>query len=303
VYIQLKEQVKHLIAAGKLRTGEVLPSGRALADNLHITRSTVLRAYQELEAEGFICSQHGKGVFVRGIPPCFPEQTDHEALLNQIDSLLTAARLRSIPLETIISLICKRFDEYPQGIAAGTNGVIFVECHDQPLRDYQEKLQEALCIDIEACLLADLWRPGTREKIDAAKPLVVTTFFHLREVQAALPDSFVFAINVEPHLTALTRLKSLPAAARIGVVCNPRETAEEMLDSLTKAGVRNLVGSATPEDPAELAGLAGKCTHFLVTSECAAAIDRLGARKPEILWFANRLDEASVSLLKKILKA
>ena len=64
IYEQIVERIKRHIAAGELRTGDMLPSIRALAKDLRISVITTKRAYEELEREGFIYTVAGKGCFV-----------------------------------------------------------------------------------------------------------------------------------------------------------------------------------------------------------------------------------------------
>lgn len=64
IYDQIYAQIKALILAGKLQPGEALPSIRALAKDLRISVITTKRAYDELEAEGFLYTVAGKGCFV-----------------------------------------------------------------------------------------------------------------------------------------------------------------------------------------------------------------------------------------------
>lgn len=66
IYEQIARQVKAAIMAGQLSEGEMLPSIRALANDLHISVITTKRAYAELEAAGFIDTVQGKGSFVAG---------------------------------------------------------------------------------------------------------------------------------------------------------------------------------------------------------------------------------------------
>ena len=63
-YLQIKEQIVALIRAGKLKPGERLPSSRQLSRQLDIARKTVLSAYLELSAEGWIDSRPGSRTFV-----------------------------------------------------------------------------------------------------------------------------------------------------------------------------------------------------------------------------------------------
>ena len=64
IYDQIYSQIKAQIIAGKLSPGEALPSIRALAKDLRISVITTKRAYDELEADGFLYPVAGKGCFV-----------------------------------------------------------------------------------------------------------------------------------------------------------------------------------------------------------------------------------------------
>ena len=66
IYEQIKDGLRKLIVTGALRTGEKLPSVRALATQLSINPNTIQRAYNELENEGYIYSVPGKGSFAAG---------------------------------------------------------------------------------------------------------------------------------------------------------------------------------------------------------------------------------------------
>lgn len=64
IYAQIVEQIKSQIAAGQLTPGDQLPTIRQLATDLRINFNTVVRAYLELEREGLISTQRGRGTFV-----------------------------------------------------------------------------------------------------------------------------------------------------------------------------------------------------------------------------------------------
>lgn len=74
VFRQIAAVVVDDIARGRLRSGERLPSSRALATQLGVNRNTVIAAYDELRAQGWIDSEPARGTFVvpRGRPaPAF----------------------------------------------------------------------------------------------------------------------------------------------------------------------------------------------------------------------------------------
>ena len=64
IYDQIASQIKEQIISGALVPGEALPSSRALAKDLKISVITTKRAYDELEAGGFLYTVAGKGCFV-----------------------------------------------------------------------------------------------------------------------------------------------------------------------------------------------------------------------------------------------
>src|SRR5215468_128086 len=68
IYLQIMEQIKRRIAVGDWNEGHTLPSIRQLAADLQISVITVKRAYLELEREGVIVTQQGRGSRVASDP-------------------------------------------------------------------------------------------------------------------------------------------------------------------------------------------------------------------------------------------
>ena len=68
MYLQIMEQVKQRILVGDWTAGQAIPSIRQLAVNLNVSVITVKRAYLELEREGVIVTQQGKGSHVAPNP-------------------------------------------------------------------------------------------------------------------------------------------------------------------------------------------------------------------------------------------
>jgi len=65
IYVQLMQQIKYEIESGTLNPGDQLPSIRNVAKDLFINPNTVVKVYKELEHEGIIELQQGKGAFVK----------------------------------------------------------------------------------------------------------------------------------------------------------------------------------------------------------------------------------------------
>jgi GntR family transcriptional regulator/MocR family aminotransferase len=64
LYVQIYDQVRELILTGRLGAGTRLPSTRALASELGVSRTTTLSAYDQLASEGYIDGQLGSGAYV-----------------------------------------------------------------------------------------------------------------------------------------------------------------------------------------------------------------------------------------------
>jgi GntR family transcriptional regulator len=64
LYQQIMDQIRQKIAVEEWKAGDEIPSIRQLAVDLRVSVITVKRAYLELEREGLIITQHGKGSFV-----------------------------------------------------------------------------------------------------------------------------------------------------------------------------------------------------------------------------------------------
>ena len=108
VYLQILNQVKYLVAAGRLASGEELPSVRALAEQLVINPNTVARAYLELERAGVVVKRHGSGTYVseEGSPLARKERL--KILTQRADALLAEAQHMDVALDEILTLIKDR---------------------------------------------------------------------------------------------------------------------------------------------------------------------------------------------------
>jgi GntR family transcriptional regulator/MocR family aminotransferase len=69
LYQQLYAHLRVAILSGELKRGTKLPSARALAVELNVSRNTILNAYRQLTAEGYLESAEGSGTFVAGVLP------------------------------------------------------------------------------------------------------------------------------------------------------------------------------------------------------------------------------------------
>lgn len=108
IYLQILNQVKYLIASGRLASGEQLPPVRRLAEQLVVNPNTVARAYRELETAGLIVTRRGAGVYVaEGGSPLTPQE-QRRILSERIDLLLAEARQMDIDFDELVKLLKQR---------------------------------------------------------------------------------------------------------------------------------------------------------------------------------------------------
>lgn len=110
IYLQIVNQVKYLVAAGRLAPGEEIPPIRVLAQQLVINPNTVAKAYHELEREGVVVKRHGSGTYVSDSGSPLARRQRLKILTARIDALLAEARHMDVPLDEIIELIRERHE-------------------------------------------------------------------------------------------------------------------------------------------------------------------------------------------------
>lgn len=108
IYLQIVNQIKYLVASGRLAAGEELPAIRVLAEQLLVNPNTVARAYRELETAGIVEKRRTAGTYVsdQGSPLARRERL--KILTGRIDGLLAEAQHMDVTLEDIVKLVQQR---------------------------------------------------------------------------------------------------------------------------------------------------------------------------------------------------
>ena len=109
IYQQIVNQVKYLVASGRLAPGEEIPPIRVLAEQLTINPNTVARAYLELERAGVVTKRHGSGTFVSESGSPLARRERVRILTRRIDALLAEAVNMGIELDEIVDLLRERY--------------------------------------------------------------------------------------------------------------------------------------------------------------------------------------------------
>lgn len=105
IYRQIMRQVMDAIAGGRLASSDRLPSHRELSEQLVIAPLTVKKAYDELEALGYIESQRGRGTFVAATLPKVSAAALNVQLRHAARSFLTQSYLAGLRFADVLELL------------------------------------------------------------------------------------------------------------------------------------------------------------------------------------------------------
>lgn len=108
IYLQIVNQVKYLVAAGRLVPGEELLPIRVLAEQLLVNPNTVARAYRELEMAGIVEKRRTAGTYVAFAGSPLRRQERVRILKERIDALLAEARQMDVSTDDVIQLVHQR---------------------------------------------------------------------------------------------------------------------------------------------------------------------------------------------------
>jgi GntR family transcriptional regulator len=105
IYRQIMRQITEAIAGGRLKSGDKLMSHRELSEQLVIAPLTVKKAYDELEASGFIETHRGRGTFVCASLPVANRQVQLEQIQAAARKLLSQAYLAGMQLPEVVQTL------------------------------------------------------------------------------------------------------------------------------------------------------------------------------------------------------
>jgi GntR family transcriptional regulator len=105
IYRQIMRQIIEAIAAGRLTPGEKLPSHRDLSEQLVVAPLTVKKAYDELEALGYLETHRGRGTFIAAHLPQPDPAQQRDQVRQAARTLLTQASFAGLDLPEIIEIL------------------------------------------------------------------------------------------------------------------------------------------------------------------------------------------------------
>jgi len=210
LYLQVKELVLRHLKDDSGGHVEVLPTVSELATTLGIAFETARKAYKLLSAEGVIVTSRGRRTVSR-----HPDSASYPDMLIRTKNFLSGL-LASVDGETARSLVGQAFAELES-----ESTVIFTECNATQIEEFPAQLAMHLSVAVRGVLIKDL-RPQVAQALRSENlSLVLTTGFHINEVQDALKG---MNVEVDCVVTSMSpdmrhRLESFHPDSRFGFIC------------------------------------------------------------------------------------
>jgi DNA-binding transcriptional regulator YhcF (GntR family) len=304
VHAQLKAQLVYLIQSNQMRPGTQLPTVRQLAGFLRVNRNTVSKVYSEMEREGYLSCETGRGTFVAAAKAKSESKVEsmHRLLAVVDEALDRAGRLGFSPEELFLTLYA-RTQAAPSapGVKRDVKA-LFIECSRPELVLFSAELKKELGIPVDSMLVEDFARTVETE-LDALKRygLIITTFYHIREVQGLLEDSGmeVVALMVDTSLETLMRLTSLSEGTRVGVACTTAAGAENMKLSIQRAGLTHLcVTTGCGEKKSSLRRMMAGASVVVCSSLVEDQLRSMAPTGKQIIVDHKRIDKSGIEMLR-----
>ncbi len=116
IYEQVKDGLRRLVVTGAIQERERLPSVRQLAASLAINPNTIQKAYEALEAEGYVYTVPGRGTFATAQTDVSRER--RETLLQQFDAVAAELEFLGVPADELARRVRKERKQDDQSRAS-----------------------------------------------------------------------------------------------------------------------------------------------------------------------------------------
>lgn len=303
MYLQLSNEIKRFIQSGDWEAGKKVPTERELAEQLNISRNTVSSAYKELETAGILVSTQGKGTFVTDSDAVIRRESRKDRLLKIVDIAIEEAAELGFNIDEFLVITHQRVMAKKEMLSKVR--VAFIECNKEQLDHFSKDLHLNPGVSIVPILLED-FRCNMDEinRVVADTDLILTTFFHLQEVQelVKVKGIEIIGIALDPQLETIVKIARLPQGTRLGIVCLSETFVAKIKSSLRRAGIEYLeIHASTSKDPDVLQQFINRVDAIVVSPNRHREVTTLNnAHKPEI-EFRYLPDTGSINVVKTAL--
>ncbi len=293
---QLVEQVRYAIATGQLKPGEQLPPGRVLAHELGVHPNTVFAAYRQLEQEGLLVLRQGSGAYVASFSRDQLERSAQTKVEKAISTLVELVRAGLATPEGIKRMLDERLQSVQQSQISPK--VAFVECNFEQMETCCAQLEQVLGTKVEPILLGEAREDKSRLR---PFPLVVTTYFHFREVASLTgKGQKVVPVFSVPSRKALEAMANLPSKTHLGVICRDKVSLPTIVQQIHQLSGIEPKLAAWLGDRKGVRKVLRECDAIVFMPPCRSKVLAAAPKGKTLIEFEHEIDQSSLEEVKRV---
>ena len=299
LYKQLQSILLEKIRIGVFRGGRLRPV-RQVADGYGVSVNTVLRAYSELQKDGYVTGNVGRGTFIITDPESLKTQNRETLLRNLIKHSLEEAMSNGFTMEefewTVKDYITQQKDLFSRVHVA------FIECNIEQLRYFSNHLELDPSIQTVPILLSELEeQPKEARKKLQSCDLILTSFYHMSEVNGYVGNigKKIIGINLEPEVRTIVELAKISPEARLGIVTTSNRFKNILKEIIAGLGLtfREVLETNT-RDEEKIHRLVANCDTVLVSPRQREIVEKYVKAGTKIIEFVFSPDRTSINNIK-----
>lgn len=222
IHTQLKEQIKGLVLDGVLENNEQLPTVRQLGEFLQINKNTVSKVYKDLETEGYVESQKGRGTFVS-----YKKDVKKIQFLNEIEQVLRKGISEGIDYQEIMGMVYFKSHHLRfLALKGKIEKMAIVECNPLSIADFTDIVHnEIKNVEIVGVLIDDLQKnyKEVEKKLENID-FIAIPYNHYHEVDKELEklNKEIFTFGISKSLKLFNHSKKMKNKI-VGIIGNNLE--------------------------------------------------------------------------------
>lgn len=308
LYLQLKDFIKYSISTGAIQYGQRLPTVHGLAQQVGVNFETVRKAYKDLEGEGLVSTDRGRGTFVKGhaasrLPAESGTSEDGDPVRNLQHSIRRLRRMGKTAAQ-IKALVAEALDRSSH---EEKKTVLFVECNAVQAQEISVVLRNYLDVNVKPVLLGELRAEVNRlHGRNGELSTVLTTGFHMSEVLSILGDRKVTVDFVMTNMSPETRRKldGFPKNKRFGFICRDLDSKDLYTSSLkAELGIKSEIVSCLISETDKVAQILKTVDVLLAPPSIHDIIKKMAPSGLPVFNIQDRVDPVSLGMLKNRLAA
>ncbi|ULL14986.1 GntR family transcriptional regulator [Paenibacillus sp. H1-7] len=300
VNTQIREQLKWLIGIGQIKPGDMLPPANQLADILGLNRNTVNLVYNQLQDEGIVALQKGRGTTVMTNMKTDELQRLRQPMHDLVTTTIQEAGRLGIPLDEFFTAALA-YILLHHTKASHPLRFVFIECKEHDHIFYRKEIERVTGADVVSVFLEDLaGNPGALAAALEHSHTIVTTLNHADEVKAMLAglDAKLLVIGATIEMSFLLDVARLEPGSKVSFVCLGNAGGQWMAKRVDAAGITQIEAMSVGLDHPEQ--LQDNLVHADKVYASAAVLDELKAMAPgKVELYPMVLEQSSEMLLKE----